>query len=59
MNANSSQGLYFAAVVVSKSNGYGSNQAKENPIKQAIYKIVNDVQEVERIFAIVKQRHDC
>jgi len=52
------QGLCAAAVVVSKSDGWRGNQAKENQIKQAIYGIVDNVEEVERIFAIVKQQHD-
>ncbi len=47
-----------AAVLVSKSDGWRGNQAKENQIKKAIWKIVNDVNEVERIFAIVKQQND-
>jgi len=45
-------------VVVSKSDGWRGNQAKENQIKHAIYKIVDDVEEVKRIFAITKQQHD-
>ncbi len=47
-----------AAVLVSKSDGWRGHQAKENQIKEAIWKIVNDQDEVERIFAIVAQQHD-
>lgn len=47
-----------AAVLVSKSDGWRGNQAKENQIKKAIWKIVNDMDEVERIFAIVKQQNE-
>jgi type I restriction enzyme R subunit len=43
-------------VMDSKQDGWRGNQAKENQIKQAIFEIVNDVEEVERIFAIVKQQ---
>jgi len=46
------------AVVVSKSDGWRGNQAKENIIKEAIWKIVGDADEVERIFSIVKQQRD-
>ncbi|MCP4702528.1 MAG: HsdR family type I site-specific deoxyribonuclease [Gammaproteobacteria bacterium] len=45
-----------AAVLVSKSDGWRGNQAKENTVKQAIYKIVDDVDEVERIFKIAEQQ---
>lgn len=47
-----------AAVLVSRSDGWRGNPAKENLIQQAIYKIVNDVDEVKRIFAIVKQQSE-
>jgi type I restriction enzyme R subunit len=47
-----------AAVVVSKSDEWRDNLAKENLIKEAIYKIVDNVEEVEYIIAIVKQQHD-
>jgi type I restriction enzyme R subunit len=40
----------------SKQDGWRDNQAKENEIKYAIFKVVSDVEEVERIFAIVKQQ---
>lgn len=46
MNANSVQGLYFAAEVVCKSDECDSNQTQENPIEQAIPKIVNDVKKL-------------
>lgn len=45
-------------VMDSKQDGWRGNQAKENQIKQAIFEVVNDVEEVERIFAIVKQQSD-
>lgn len=45
-------------VMDSKQDGWRGNQAKENQIKQAIFEVVNDVEEVERIFAIVKQQND-
>jgi len=46
------------AVLVSKSDGWRGNQPKENQIKRAIWEIVKDEQEVERIFDIVKQQKD-
>ncbi len=42
---------------VKKADFRGNNQ-KENEIKGAIYEILNDESEVERIFAIVKQQHE-
>jgi type I restriction enzyme R subunit len=47
-----------AAVLVSKSDGWRGHQAKENQIKEAIWKIVHDEDEVERIFAIVTQQNE-
>ncbi|SDG99235.1 type I restriction endonuclease subunit R [Nitrosomonas sp. Nm132] len=44
------------AVMGSKQDGWRDNQAKENEIKYAVFKVVSDVEEVERIFAIVKQQ---
>jgi len=44
------------AILVSRSDGWRGNSAKENLIKQAIYKVLNDVAEVERIFNIAKQQ---
>ncbi|ALG66637.1 type I restriction endonuclease subunit R [Beggiatoa leptomitoformis] len=46
------------AILESKSDGWRGNQAKENGIKRAIYKILNDLKEVERIFAIIEQQRD-
>jgi len=42
----------------SKQDGWRGNPAKENQIKQAIFEVVNDVEEVERIFTIVKQQSE-
>jgi len=46
------------AIMVTKSDGWRGNGAKENQIKQAIFKIVNDVDEVERIFNIVRHQQE-
>ncbi|PSJ16263.1 type I restriction endonuclease subunit R [Nitrosomonas supralitoralis] len=46
------------AVMDSKQDDWRNNPARESDIQQAIFKIVNDVDEVERIFAIVKQQSD-
>lgn len=42
-----------------KRNGFRGNQAKENEIKAAIYPLLgDDVEEVERIFEIIKQQEE-
>lgn len=46
------------AVKVSKPAAWRGNSTKENMIKQAIYTILNDVEEVERIFEIIKQQQE-
>lgn len=46
------------AVMNRKEDSWRGNQAKENEIKRAIFDIVQDADEVERIFAIVKQQRD-
>ena len=46
------------AIIISKSDGWRGNTAKENLIKQAIYKLLNDIEEVERIFNIAIQQLD-
>lgn len=46
------------AVMDRKEDSWRGNQAKENQIKRAIFDIVRDADEVERIFAIVKQQRD-
>ena len=40
----------------SRQDGWRGVQAREQIIKGVLYKILNDEAEVERIFAIVKQR---
>lgn len=47
-----------AAIMVSRSDGWRGNSAKENLIKQAIYKVLDDVDEVVRVFNIVKQQQN-
>jgi hypothetical protein len=53
-------GLIFANLLSRrhKCQPIHSNLGRENQIKQAIYKIVDNVEKVKRIFAIVKQQHD-
>ncbi len=43
-----------AAITISKSDSWRGNQVKENDIKRAIYRIVNDVNEVETYFRYSK-----
>ena len=47
-----------AAVYNSMIDNWRGNTAKENLIKQAIYEVLNDPDEVERIFNIVIQQQD-
>ncbi|GAN26153.1 type-1 restriction enzyme R protein [Legionella pneumophila] len=47
-----------AAVRVSKSDGWRDNIAKENEIKKAVWKIVQDEDEVERIFKIIFEQEE-
>ena len=59
LGANESLALQIdAAVRLIKPAGWRGNQAKENIIKKAIWKIVADIDEVERIFDIVKQQSE-
>jgi len=41
-----------------KKADFRGNLQKENEIKAELYKILNDIKEVERIFAIVKQQNE-
>lgn len=45
-----------AAVIVTRRADWRGDPMKENEIKAALYKILGDVDEVERIFAIVKEQ---
>ena len=47
-----------AAVRAVKKSDWRGNPAKENEIKAELYKIFKDVQEVERVFAIVRQQDE-
>jgi len=60
-NLNNNEALALqidAAVTVIKPAGWRGKPAKENIIKEAIWKIVNDIDETERIFEIVKQQSE-
>lgn len=46
------------AIRQTKKADFRGNLQKENEIKAALYKILNDISEVERIFLIVKQQKD-
>lgn len=43
-------------ILLVKPDGWKGNEPKEKVIKGALYEILNDVDEVERIFAIVKEQ---
>ena len=59
LESNESLALQIdAAVRVVKPADWRGNQARENIIKEAIWKIVNDTEEVERIFDIVMQQSE-
>jgi type I restriction enzyme R subunit len=46
------------AVKASRPDGWRGVQAKEQIIKQAIYRVVKDVAEVERLFLIIKAQSE-
>lgn len=46
------------AILETRKADFRGNLQKENEIKAAMYKILNDISEVERIFAIVKQQDE-
>jgi type I restriction enzyme, R subunit len=46
------------AIRENKSDGWRGNIAKENEIKKAIWKLVQDEDEVERIFNIITQQEE-
>lgn len=47
-----------AAIKEELSDNWRGNIAKENLIKQAVYRVLNDIDEVERIFNVIKQQRD-
>ncbi|MCD4794908.1 MAG: HsdR family type I site-specific deoxyribonuclease [Bacteroidales bacterium] len=47
-----------AAVKVSKRDGWRGNKPKEQEIKSAVYKILNDIEETERIFKIIREQKE-
>ena len=50
--------LIDAAVQANRLADWPGNMPKENIIKQAIYKILKDKSEVERIFQVIKQQNE-
>jgi len=46
------------AIMNAKQDGFRNNPAKENRIKRALYQIVNDDNEVERIYRIVVEQEE-
>ena len=46
------------AIMKAKQDGFRNNSAKENRIKRALYQIVNDDNEVERIYRIVVEQEE-
>ncbi|MEY8338595.1 HsdR family type I site-specific deoxyribonuclease [Lachnospiraceae bacterium 62-35] len=46
------------AIVKARQEGFRNNSVKENRIKSALYKILNDDNEVERIYKIVAEQED-
>ena len=46
------------AVLGSKMDGFRNNPVKENRIKKALYKILNDDEEVERLYKIVVEQEE-
>jgi type I restriction enzyme R subunit len=46
------------AVMTSKMDGFRNNPAKENRIKRALYQILKDDNEVERLYKIVVEQEE-
>ena len=46
------------AIMKAKQDGFRNNPAKENRIKRALYQIVNDDDEVERIYRIIVEQEE-
>lgn len=46
------------AIVKSRQDGFRNNPVKENKIKRALYQILNDEDEVERIYQIVYEQEE-
>ncbi len=46
------------AIVKAKQDGFRNNPVKENKIKRALYQILNDEDEVERIYRIVVEQEE-
>ncbi len=59
MNKNEALALSLdEAVLRVKKSDWRGNLQKENEIKAELFKILNDVDEVERIFAVIKQQKE-
>ena len=46
------------AVLVSRQDGFRNNPVKEKKIKKAIYKILGDENEVERIYKLIVEQEE-
>jgi len=46
------------AIVKARQEGFRNNPVKENKIKRALYQILNDEDEVERIYQIVYEQEE-
>ena len=46
------------AIISVKQDGFRNNPAKENKIKRELYKILNDDDEVERVYKIVVEQEE-
>lgn len=46
------------AIVKARQDGFRNNPVKENKIKRALYQILNDEDEVERIYQIVVEQEE-
>jgi type I restriction enzyme R subunit len=59
LGQNTEQALQIdAAVKKARPDGWRGNQAREQVIKRALYEVLKDPAEVERIFLIVKQQRE-
>ena len=46
------------AIIKAKQEGFRNNPVKENKIKRALYQILNDEDEVERVYQIVVEQEE-
>ena len=51
-------GQLLKSIIKAKQEGFRNNPVKENKIKRALYQILNDEDEVERVYQIVVEQEE-